>query len=394
MRFIGIDIASETHVAAGVDDQGSVWLKPLSFGEDEAGYTELFQRLGEPTETLVAMEATGHYWKNLFAALASRGFAVALLNPLRTHRFAGEELQRTKTDAIDALGIARFAQQKRPAVTPVPDVLTEELRELVRLRDRLVQDLGDRVRQLHRVVDLGFPEFTRHVRRLDTELATAILRKYPTAQAFRGTSVKRLANLRYDGLHFVGLDLAHALVEAAKTSVGHHHGEPYRIQARYACEDIEVLRGRIRGLDRDIAAKLEHHEIGKLLTTIDGIGTLTSARLIATFGNPAEFKSGKALAAFVGVAPGIKNSGKRTGNRAKISSIGDAELRRRLWMPTLTAIRTNPWLKTFFRRLVLSGKMRKVAMVAAMNKLLHAVHSVARNRKPFEPRLLPLEATT
>jgi transposase len=37
-----------------------------------------------------------------------------VLNPLRTRRFAEEELQRTKTDAIDALGIARFAAQKRP----------------------------------------------------------------------------------------------------------------------------------------------------------------------------------------------------------------------------------------------------------------------------------------
>ena len=45
---------------------------------------------------------------------------VALLNPLRTHRFAAEELQRTKTDAIDALGIARFAAQKRPAASRLP----------------------------------------------------------------------------------------------------------------------------------------------------------------------------------------------------------------------------------------------------------------------------------
>jgi aryl-alcohol dehydrogenase-like predicted oxidoreductase len=55
-----------------------------------------------------------------------------VLNPLRTRRFAEEELQRTKTDAIDALGIARFAGQKRPPATQLPDVATEELRELSR----------------------------------------------------------------------------------------------------------------------------------------------------------------------------------------------------------------------------------------------------------------------
>ena len=147
------------------------------------------------------MEATGHYWKNLFAVLAAAGHAIALLNPLRTRRFAGIDLERTKTDAIDALGIARFAAQKRPAATPLPDALTEELRELVYLRQRMMQDFGDRVRQLHRVVDLGFPEFTRYVRTLDSELASAILHDYPTAAAFRGVSVRRLAALRYDGRH-------------------------------------------------------------------------------------------------------------------------------------------------------------------------------------------------
>jgi transposase len=122
MRFIGIDIGSEKHCVAIVDAEGAVQLKATSFGEDAQGYDKLIDILGSTEETLVAMEATGHYWQNLFALLATRGFRVALLNPLRTARFADEDLRRTKTDAIDALGIARFAQQKRPAATP----LTEE----------------------------------------------------------------------------------------------------------------------------------------------------------------------------------------------------------------------------------------------------------------------------
>ena len=106
-------------------------------------------------------------WRNPFVALLGKGYAVAVLNPLRTRRFAEEELQRTKTDAIDALGIARFAAQKRPPATQLPDIATEELRELARLRERLQEDFASRLRQLHRAVDLGFPEFTRHVRTLE-----------------------------------------------------------------------------------------------------------------------------------------------------------------------------------------------------------------------------------
>ena len=120
------------------------------------------RRDAEQQRTLVVMEATGHYWQNLFAALVAEGYPVALVNPLRTHRFAGQELARTKTDRIDCLQIARFGAQKRPAPTCLPETAAEELRELVRLRTRLMQEMVDRVNQLHRLIDLGFSEFTRY----------------------------------------------------------------------------------------------------------------------------------------------------------------------------------------------------------------------------------------
>ena len=288
MRVIGIDIGSEAHVVAMVDAEGRTLLKPTSVAEDATGYSRLLQLLGDPTEALVIMEATGHYWQNLFATLTTRGFAIALVNPLRTQRFAEEELRRTKTDAIDALGLAEFGRQKRPQLTRLPDRATEELRELVHLRDRLVQDIGDRVRQLHRLVDLGFPEFARHVGDLGSALATTILRAYPTAQAFQGVPVRRLAELRVDGRHRVGDPLAQALTAAAATSVGQHHGEPYRLQIRYACEDLDLWRGRLRTVERDIERLLNTHDVGQLLTTIPGIGPQTAARLVARVGDPAD----------------------------------------------------------------------------------------------------------
>jgi transposase len=81
------------------------------------------------------------------------------------------------------------------------------LRELVRLRERLMQEMVARINQLHRLVDLGFPEFTRCLKDLKTALATAILHQYPTAQTFRGLSRKRLAKLSYDGRQQVGAEL-------------------------------------------------------------------------------------------------------------------------------------------------------------------------------------------
>lgn len=386
MRFVGIDIGAEAHVVAAVDEAGSVLVPATPVSEDAGGYERLRNLLGSPQATLVAMEATGHYWKNLFATLAAEGFEIALLNPLRTHRFAGEDLRRTKTDAIDALGIARFAAQKRPQPSRLPDAATEELRELVRLRDRLVQDFGDRLRQLHRLVDLGFPEFTRYVKDLGSMRATAILATYPTAHAFRAVHPKSLARLCYDGRRKVGDELARQILESARHSVGQHHGSAYRIQVRYACEDLDLLRRRLKALEEDIKTTLQQHEVGTLLTSIDGIGPQTAARLVAELGDPARFRSAKALAAYVGVVPALKHSGKRQPMRAGLSPIGHAQLRRALWMPTLVAVRRNPWLRAYYQHLRSRGKLPKVALIAAMRKLLVAVYWVAVHRQPFTPQ--------
>lgn len=381
--FAGIDVASERHMLARLDSAGKPVGRPIAFGEDQDGYRRLAEALGPPP-VLVAMEATGHYWKNLFAVLTAAGHDVALLNPFIARRFQDANLERTKTDAIDAEGLARLAFEKRPAPTRLFDEAAESLRELVRHRDRLRQDFDDRVRQLHRLVDLGFPEFTRYVRSLDSMLATALIAEHPTAQAFARANPRRLAKLRYDGCHFVGPELAEQLVAAAKHSVGQHHGPVYALQARHICQDLDLWRRRLTEIDRDIEGLLDTHEVGKLLLSIDGLGPHSVARIIAAVGDPARFRSAGAFAAYVGVVPSLRQSGKQSARvRAPISPMGNARLRRALWMPVLGAVRRNPWLRDFYQRLRAAGKPAKLALIAAMRKLLNAVYSVARNRKPF-----------
>lgn len=394
MNIAGIDIGSEKHVVAIVNGESAVLVKPTTFTEDQEGYEKLKAALGTPDGTLVVMEATGHYWENLFFWLSEQGFPVALINPLRTRRFAEEDLVRAKTDKVDALQIARFGAEKKPAPTRLPDELTLELRELVKLRDRCVQELGDKVRQLHRVVDLCFPELTRHVNDLGSQLATSIIKRWPTAAQIAKQSPAKLARVVYDGRRAIGEDLADALVRDAKKSVGRRTGPAYTTQAEYLCEDIAVLRSRIKKLDKDMSDALGKHEVGTLLTTIDGVGENTAARLVAILGDPADFRDAAAIAAYVGVVPRVVHSGKRAPKHGPLHPAGHAELRAKLWMPVLTAVRRNAWLRAFYERLIARGKLPKVAITAAIRKLLAAVYSVAKNRKPFVPMLPPKEPAT
>ena len=346
-------------------------------------------RLGAPDTMLVVCEATGHYWQNVVAHLWAGGWRVAVVNALRTARYAAEELVRTKTDAADALLLAHYGREKRPAPTAPTDQATRELTELVRLRARLSQDFQDRLKQLHRVVDLTFPEFTRHVRTLDSALAVAVLARYPTARTLAQVAPGKLARLVYDGRHHVGPELATALTTAAKASVGAHHGEAYARQVRYACEDLTTLRARLRDLEDELRGLVEQHAVGQHLTTIPGVGPITAACVLAEVGDFARFPDAATLASYAGLVPALRHSGKRTPQRAGCYPVGNARLRRGLYMATLSAVRHNAWLRAFYDRLVARGKPKLLALTAAMRKLLAAMHSVARRQQPFVLPLAP-----
>jgi transposase len=346
--FAGIDIASERHVLARLGDAGEPVGEPLAFSEDRAGYDAA---LGPPP-VLIAMEDTGHYWKNLFAVLTAAGHHVVLLNPLLARRFQEASLQRTKTDAIDARDLARLAFEKRPRPSRLRDEVGEALCELVTHRDP-----WPGLRRPRPPVappgDLGFPEFDRHVRSLDSMLATCLRAEHPTARDFAAADPRRRAKVRYDGRHFVGAELAGQLVEEAKRSVGQHHGPACKLQVRHICQGLDLWRRRRASIDRDIEGLIDAHEVGKLLATIEGLGPQSCARIIAAAGDPARFKSAAAFAAFVGVVPGLKQSNRA---RAPVAPVCNSGLRKALWMPMLGAARRNPWLRAFYERLRAAGK--------------------------------------
>lgn len=255
------------------------------------------------------------------------------------------------------------------------------------LRQQTMQHLGDRVRNLHRAIDLMFPEFTRYVRGLDTELATAILSRYPSAAAISTVPISSLARLCFDGRRRVGLTLARELIDAAKQSIGSLQSAPFELEVRYACQDISEMGERARQLENDIKCRIDSDDLEKLFTTIQGVTTLTAAAIIAETGDPARFPNAATFASYVGVVPRLHHFDKRRFSGNSAIPLGNARLRRAPWIPVLVGIRVNPWLGTYYRRLRNAGKRPKVAMIACMHKLLTGVYSVARNRRPFELRL-------
>jgi len=122
----------------------------------------------------------------------------------------------------------------------------------------------------------------------------------------------------------------------------------------------------------------------ELLASIKGIGDLTAAYLLGEIPDFHLFENAKQLAAFAGLNPSQRQSGKWRG-RSSLSKIGNAHLRRALFMPALVAKQHNPIVRTFCCRLEQNGKSRAQTNGAAMRKLLHIAFGVIKNDRLFDP---------
>jgi transposase len=120
----------------------------------------------------------------------------------------------------------------------------------------------------------------------------------------------------------------------------------------------------------------------ELLTSVPGIGTITAATLLAELPELGTVSRGRA-SSLVGAAPFTRQSGKTT-FPAHIRG-GRADLRTTVYMATLTAKRCNPVIKAFYDRLLARHKPPKVALVAAMRKLITILNTMLRDGTPWQP---------
>jgi transposase len=149
---------------------------------------------------------------------------------------------------------------------------------------------------------------------------------------------------------------------------------------------IHAIRAQIDDLEGQMIAHVQQHfaELDALLQTTRGIGPIASATLIAELPELGRLNR-REIAALVGVAPIANDSGSSRGRRRVHG--GRFEIRRVLYMATLTAARRNPAIRSFYQRLIAAGKLPKVALVACMRKLLTILNAMVRANKPWDNSL-------
>lgn len=146
-------------------------------------------------------------------------------------------------------------------------------------------------------------------------------------------------------------------------------------------EHVDWLRKRLKGVDGDLRRSIQGSDLWRaqdeLLSEVPGVGEQTSVTLLACLPELGKL-SHKAIAALVGVAPFNRDSGTLRGRRHIWG--GRATVRTTLYMAALSAVRHNPTIREFYKRLRDNGKAAKVAIVASMRKLLTVLNAMVRDK--------------
>ncbi len=157
---------------------------------------------------------------------------------------------------------------------------------------------------------------------------------------------------------------------------------------------LRWLRKELERANQDLEEAVRESPVWRekddLLRSVPGVGPTLSATLLAELPE-LEHLDRRKLAALVGVAPLNRDSGTLRGIRTVWG--GRSAVRKTLYMATLSATRHNPAIRSFYGRLVATGKPKKIALTACMRKLLAIVGAVLRNRAPWDTGRLAAGAT-
>ena len=173
--FVGIDV-SKAQLDVATRPDGTTW----TVSNDEAGISALVARLRELDVKLVVLEATGGYEAAVVAQLAL-AMSVAVVNPRQVRDFAKATGQLAKTDRLDAMMLARFADAVRPEPRPLKDdealyltALVARRRQLVDMRTAEKNRLGMAPGPLHKGIEKHIAWLDRQLRDVEKDLDAKI----------------------------------------------------------------------------------------------------------------------------------------------------------------------------------------------------------------------------
>ncbi len=369
-RCAGLDVHRDTVVATTrVPGQrrGSRRTETRTFETTIAGLERLADWLGEQAVTLVGMEATGVYWKPVFAVLETR-VECWLLNAQHLHNVPGR-----KTDVADSAWIAQLVEHGlvRPSFVPPP--LVRDLRDLTRLRTAITQERTRAIQRLEKVMQDAGIKLTSVASQAYSKTARAIL----SALLAGVCDPVELAGLAKGRLRSKNARLVEALANRFRVT---HHGV---LVARLLAH-IDVLDEQLVALDHEITALVAPvGDLVELICTIPGVSTNTAHVLLAECGwDMSVFPTAAHLASWAGICPGNNASGGKRFSGA--TRPGSRWLRKALTQAAQAAARSKGTYLAAHHAQIRGRRGHAKAIGATRHDILVAFWHIVRDGVPFQ----------
>jgi transposase len=299
----GIDVHKKFLVACViVSDGAQVQQQTRRFATFTADLLKFSQWLTEQGCTHVAIESTGVYWQPIYNILEG-SFELLLVNTQQVRMVPGR-----KTDVKDAEWLAELLRHGLMRSSFVPQQPQRELRELTRMRTRLIQQRAAMINRLHKLLE------------------SANLKLGSVVSDIRGTSATQMLRMIADGvsdpdaLAAMARGRLKAKHEELRAALGGRVSEHTRFLLDFTLTELEHLDASIGTLDQRIEVTLRPFDpVIERLDTIPGVDRRSAENLLAEIGTDmSRFASQKSLAAWAGMCPGTnETAGKRLSGKTR-----------------------------------------------------------------------------
>ncbi len=395
--IVGVDIAQQFHVARAINYRGIIVGDPLTFENSEVGFERLLnwiqslQKQKNLNAAIVGMEPTGHYWKNLSNWLKEQKIEVVTVNPhLVKRNKENRDNTQSKSDKKDALVIADMVKNGYYSFISPSSESFEKLRVLISNRDVIVKRLVSSANQIHRWVDIVFPELRQVFKDITCKGAIATLRLFPTPIEI--ASLEPLDVMRgWKSLmkRQSGPKKAKLLIQLSKSSIGTRQAlDAYKFHLEQLLEEYDLTIKQLDRVEQQIKEALNKIPFAKKLLMIKGISEISLAGILGEAGDLSGFSHGNSLLRHAGLHLAEASSGKWKG-QIVLSKRGRSRLRRFLYLATMSLVMNNPEFKAIHAHNVKVKKMKKMkSIMKLVGKLARIFVGIAKRNEDYSPNKL------
>lgn len=386
--FVGMDSAKDKCEAGIKDRAGNQLIETFTFLPNEKGVGSLLEKVRDVCKEVRAtpvfgIEATGIYHLPVYAKLEDEGYLVKVYNPIQLKAFRNKNLRKTKTDKIDCLLIADMLRYETIPNQRKLDPEILELRELCRVRYRLVKRISNAKRQVRRDMNVIFRGYDKLFNDVFGTSSMLLLKKYTTPKAILELGEEKLTSLlKKSSRGRLGRAKAVEILDACRVSITPRYMEEACVmEIRYLLFQIELIEEQVKELEEKIRQRFSRFQ--QPIVSIDGIGSVIAAVVYSEVGDIKDFETPEQVVAFAGLDPSVKESGKYVSNRHHISKRGSPYLRHGLYQAASSAKNCNLICARVYQKKRSEGLTHKAAICVVARKLIHIIFSVWKNNKPF-----------